>query len=193
MAVSDRLKKFLEERKARYTVAKHPIAYTAQEIAAAQHVSGRQLAKCVLVLADGQPALAVLPAAQLIALPKLKAALKAKRLGIAREADIKQHFPDLEVGAMPPFGNLYGVAVIAEEGLTAVGDIVFNAGSHTETIRMAYGDFAKLANPKVAAFGQPVPGMAPAKKRRATTSGKRKPSTRKSPAHRGRAVAKRRR
>lgn len=179
MAVSDRLKGFLQERKVRYAVAKHPVAYTAQEIAAAQHVSGRQLAKCVLVLADGKPVLAVLPAAELIALPKLKAVLNAKQLSIAREADIKQHFPDVEVGAMPPFGNLYGVPVIAEQRLSEVGDIVFNAGSHAETIRMAYTDFARLAKPRVAAFGQPVPGTAPAKRR-----AKKKAGARKKPARR---------
>jgi Ala-tRNA(Pro) deacylase len=168
------LKECLDGAKVRYTAAKHPVVYTAQEIAAAQHVPGRQLAKCVLVLTDRGPVLAVLPAIHLIALPKLKKLLNAKKLSIGREADIKQHFPDVEVGAMSPFGNLYGVPVVVDEILGEAGEIVFNAGSHTETVKMAYRDFERLVKPQVGAFGQPIARPAKPKKPVKRTSASRR-------------------
>lgn len=153
MAVSQRLQTFLASNRMKYSVMKHPVAYTAQEIAAAQHVPGRRLAKSVLVLTDRGPVLAVLPAVQLIDLKKLKTFLKTKTLTIGKEADIKARFPDVEVGAMSPFGNLYEVPVAVDRGLAESGEIVFNAGSHTETIKMRYADFATLVKPKAGSFG----------------------------------------
>ena len=176
MAISERLKAFLQTSKVKYTVAKHPVVYTAQEIAAAQHVPGRQLAKCVLVKTDRGPLLAVLPAIHLIDLKKLKSLVGAKTLTIAKEADIKERFPDVEVGAMSPFGNLYQVPVIVDRVLGESADIVFNAGSHPETIKMRYRDFAALAKPKVGAFGQPISGQGGAAKRKA---GKKKPGAKR--------------
>ena len=154
MAISGKLNTYLKASKAKYTVAKHPVVYTAQEIAAAQHVPGRQLAKCVLVKTDRGPVLAVLPAIALIDLKRLKALLRAKTLSIAKEADIKERFPDVEVGAMSPFGNLYEVPVVVDRVLGESEEIVFNAGSHTDTIKMRYREFAALVKPKVGAFGQ---------------------------------------
>ena len=170
MAISQRLEAFLRSSRVKYTAAKHPVVYTAQEIAAAQHVPGRQLAKSVLVKTDRGLFVAVLPAIHLIDLKKLKAVLGAKTLSIAKEADIKAQFPDVEVGAMSPFGNLYNVSVVADRGLSEVGDIVFNAGSHTETIKMRAQDFLGLVKPKVGNFGQPISG--PAKKKRGKASKK---------------------
>ena len=152
MAVSETLRKFLASSKIRYTVARHPVAYTAQEIAAAQHVPGRQLAKSVLVKTERGAVLAVLPAIHLIDLKKLKAALGAKQLTIAKETDIKRQFPDIEVGAMSPFGNLYGVPVIVDRELGEAEEVVFNGGSHTETVKLRYRDFAALVHPKTGAF-----------------------------------------
>lgn len=180
MAISSRLKDYLDQAKVRYTVAKHSVVYTAQEIAAAQHVPGRQLAKSVLLLTAEGPILAVLPAVYLVDLANLKRLLKTSKLSIGREADIKQHFPDVEVGAMSPFGNLYGVPVVVEETLSAVQEIVFNGGTHAETITMGYGDFAKLVKPTVGSFGRPIAG--PAKRKR--------PAKGKRPAKRKRAAAK---
>ena len=117
MAISDKLKAFLQESRVTYTALKHPVVYTAQEIAAAQHVPGRQLAKCVLVKTDQGPVLAVLPAIRLINLKTLKILLGAKTLGIGKEADIRERFPDVEVGAMSPFGNLYQVPVVVDREL----------------------------------------------------------------------------
>ena len=106
MAISAKLKEFLAAHRIRYTTQKHPVAYTAQEIAAALHVPGRRLAKCVLVKTDRGFSLAVLPASRLIDFKRLQKALGAKKLRLAKEADIKQAFPDIEIGAMSPFGNL---------------------------------------------------------------------------------------
>ncbi len=180
MAISGKLKAFLETSKIKYTIAKHALAYTAQEIAASQHVSGKQLAKCVLVNTDRGPTLAVLPAVHLINLKKLKALLGAKTLTIGKEADIKQRFPDIEVGAMSPFGNLYQVPVAVDRALEGYEDIVCNGGSHTDTIKMRYRDFASLVKPKTGSFGQPISPPASAKKprsKKAAASKRKRPAT----------------
>jgi Ala-tRNA(Pro) deacylase len=175
MAISEKLNTFLQASKVKYTVAKHPVVYTAQEIAAAQHVPGRQLAKCVLVKTDRGPILAVLPAIHLVDLKKLKTLLRVKTLTIAKEADIKERFPDVEVGAMSPFGNLYQVPVVVDRVLGESEEIICNAGSHTDTIKMRYRDFATLANPQVGAFGQHVGGQAVEKKSRSKTGRRQRP------------------
>ena len=176
MAVSSKLQACLRDAKIKYTAMKHTVVYTAQEIAAAQHVPGKQLAKCVLVKTERGPALAVLPAIYLIDLKKLKTLLRAKSLSIGKEADIKASFPDVEVGAMSPFGNLYGVPVVADRSLGEAEQMVFNAGSHTDTIKMRYQDFVRLAKPKVGAFGQPF--ASPAKKSKSAKK-KKAPARRK--------------
>ena len=192
MAISQRLEAFLQSSRVKYTAAKHPVVYTAQEIAAAQHVPGRQLAKSVLVKTDRGLFLAVLPAIHLIDLKKLKALLAAKTLSIAKEADIKAQFPDVEVGAMSPFGNLYNVAVVADRGLSEVGDIVFNAGSHTETIKMRAQDFLELVKPKVGNFGQPISGPKKKKSRKVSKKAKKRAPASKS-ARRAKSKSKTRR
>ncbi len=164
MAISARLKAFLTKSKVKYRHHKHPEVYTAQEIAAAQHVPGKQLAKCVLINTDRGPYLAVLPAINLVNLPKLKKLLRAKKLSLAGESDIKGAFPDVEVGAMSPFGNLYDVRVIVEKSLATSPEIVCNAGTHTETIRLRYRDFEKLVKPRVGVFGIHVATTRKAKK-----------------------------
>ena len=175
MAISERLQAFLTTSRVTYTVGKHPAVYTAQEIAAAQHVSGKKLAKCVLVLTDRGAMLAILPATHLIDIKKLRTLLGAKKASIAKEADVKERFPDVEVGAMSPFGNLYNIPVVADKSLEDSEEIVFNAGSHTETIAMRYRDFANLVKPKPGTFGQAIGG--PAKKSRKT--GAKRPAGRK--------------
>lgn len=177
MAISAQLHAFLQDSRVKYTATKHAVVYTAQEIAAAQHVPGRQLAKCVLVKTNRGPVLAVLPAIHLIDLKKLKTFLRAKTLTIGKEADIKTLFPDVEVGAMSPFGNLYGVPVVVDRVLGESGEIVFNAGSHTDTITMRYQDFARLAKPKVGAFGKHISGKKK-KPRRAKSSRRKSPRAR---------------
>lgn len=156
MAIAAKFKKYLDENKVKYQALKHPVAYTAQEIAAAQHVPGKQVVKSVLVKADDKYVLAVLPAIHLIDTNKLKNVIKCKTLKIATEEEIAKIIPDYEVGAMPPFGNLYGLDVYADEVLKQDMEIVFNAGTHTDTVKIKYADFEKLAKPKLADFGKHV-------------------------------------
>jgi len=187
MAVSSRLKSYLKESRASFSSAKHPVAYTAQEIAAAQHVPGRQLAKSVLVLTQEGPTLAVLSAIRRVDLAKLKRFLRAKKLSIGRESDIKRSFPDVEIGAMSPFGNLYSVPVVVDKELSEVPEIVFNGGSHSETIKLAYADFSRLVKPKIGVFAE-----APAKpKKTAAKRTKKKKAPKKKPAAKKKKPAKR--
>lgn len=156
MAIAAELKKYLDTSKVKYQVLKHAVAYTAQEIAAAQHVPGKQVVKSVLLKADDKYVLAVLPAIYLIDTAKLKKIVKSKALKIATEDEIAKVIADYEVGAMPPFGNLYGLEVYADKTLKEDEEIVFNAGTHTDTVKMKYSGFEKLANPKLADFGKHI-------------------------------------
>lgn len=147
-----RLRELLENEKVPYRHEVHRTAYTAQEVAAEEHIPGKMMAKTVVIKADHQFALAVLPASARTDFGKLKAALGAKEVRLASELEFTGLFPDCEVGAMAPFGNLYGVPVYVETSLTEDDEIVFNAGTHEDTIRMKYADFARLAQPKVLDF-----------------------------------------
>ena len=143
-----RLQHFLEDRQVRYDTIVHPAAFTAQEIAAAAHVRGRDLAKCVMVKLDGRIAMVVVPASMRIDFARLRHATGAQHAELAHESEFKDLFPECEPGAMPPFGNLYGVDVYVEHSLGDDHDIAFNAGSHTELIRMPYAAFDRLAAPR---------------------------------------------
>jgi Ala-tRNA(Pro) deacylase len=191
MAVSDKLKAFLSASKAPYTVTKHQVAYTAQELAAASHVPGRQMAKCVLVTTDRGPMLVVLPAIYRVDFKRLRAVAGVKTATIATESDIKSRFPDVEVGAMSPFGNLYEVPVVVERTLADAEEIVFNAGSHTETIKMRYRDFDRLVPHKAGAFGEPFPGAAPGKGKAKSKSAKTKKTKKTATARRAPATKRR--
>jgi Ala-tRNA(Pro) deacylase len=147
-----KLKKFLDGQGIRYVKLTHSPAYTAQEIAAAAHVRGRELAKTIVVLIDGRMAMAVLPAKCIIDFDRFRKTIGAKTIELAAEAEFRDKFPDCEVGAMPPFGNLYGMEVFVEESLREDKDIVFNACSHVELIRLSYADFERLVKPKVLKF-----------------------------------------
>lgn len=156
MAIAKKLKNYLDKQKVRYKSLKHELAYTAQEIAAAQHVPGKQVVKSVLIKADKGYLLAVLPATHLIDFAKLKKAVKAKKVSLASEEDIEKLIPDFEIGAMPPFGNLYNLPVYMDKTIAEDEEIVFNAGTHTDTVKMRTADLEKLAKPKVAEFGKHV-------------------------------------
>jgi len=144
-----RLKEFLDSNNVKYVTMSHSPAYTAQEIAALAHIPGKELAKTVIVKVDGQMAMAVLPASYKVDFKLLKKAAKAKKVELASEKEFKDQFPECEVGAMPPFGNLYEMKVYVAESLAEDESIAFNSGSHTELIRMAYRDFESLAKPTV--------------------------------------------
>ena len=120
--------------------------------AASAHIPGKQLAKPVMVTLDGTLAMAVLPASDRVDVERLKAAAGARTVALANEQDFQDRFPECEVGAMPPFGNLYGLEVWVAARLAAAEELAFNAGDHTELIRMAYRDFDRLVQPQVGQF-----------------------------------------
>lgn len=147
-----KLKEFLDSHHIKYVSVAHSPAFTAQEIAATAHVSGKQLAKVVMIKVDGQLAMVVLRALDQVNFIKLKEALKAKQIDLATEAEFKDQFPDCEVGAMPPFGNIYQIPVFVSNHLAREAHILFNAGSHSELIELSFQDFERLAKPKLIAF-----------------------------------------
>jgi len=147
-----KLREFLDQNRVKYVVISHSPAYTAQEIAATAHISGRELAKTVMVKLDGKMAMAVLPASSKIDFDLLKEGTGAKKVELASEREFKDMFPECDTGAMPPFGNLYGMDVYVARRLAEDEEIAFNAGSHTELVKLGYKDFEKLVQPKVVRF-----------------------------------------
>jgi Ala-tRNA(Pro) deacylase len=150
--LAQKLKDYLDRHQVKYVTIKHSPAYTAQEIAAAAHVPGKDLAKTVIVKVDGKMAMAVLPASYKVDVAQLREALGAREVELATEAEFKNRFPGCEVGAMPPFGNLYDMNVFVAASLAEDEEIAFNAGTHTELVRMAYPDFVRLVEPAVLQF-----------------------------------------
>ncbi len=147
-----KLKKFLDDNHIKYIVIQHSPAYTAQKIAAKAHISGKELAKTVMVKIDGKMAMAILPASYQIDFEELMHVTGSDSVELASEEEFKYSFPECEIGAMPPFGNLYGMNVYVAEKLAEDEEIAFNAGSHSELIRLAYKDFEGLVKPKVMKF-----------------------------------------
>lgn len=143
-----KLKDFLDSNKIKYVTIKHSPAYTAPEIAGSAHIPGKELAKTVIIKVDGKMAMAVLSASQRVSFDLLKKIIGASKIELASEQEFKRLFPECDVGAMPPFGNLYGMEVFVDESLSEDEEIAFNAGSHTELIRLAYKDFERLVKPK---------------------------------------------
>ena len=149
-----KLKEFLNTEGVKYTMISHSPVYTAQQTAASAHISGKELAKTVMVKVDGKMAMAVLPASYRVNFELLKKAAEVREVELATEEEFKGMFPGCDVGAMPPFGNLYGMEVFVAEKLAEDEEIAFNAGSHTELIKLSYKDFERLVRPKVARFAQ---------------------------------------
>ncbi|HMB93591.1 MAG TPA: YbaK/EbsC family protein [Rhodothermales bacterium] len=147
-----KLKAFLDEHGVKYVTIKHSRAYTAQEVAASAHIPGQELAKTVMITLNGTMAMAVLPASYQVDFDLLQEATGAKEIELAPEEAFKDLFPDCEAGAMPPFGNLYDMDVFVAARLTEDEQIAFNAGSHTELIKMSYPDFARLVDPVILEF-----------------------------------------
>lgn len=147
-----KLKAFLDEHDVRYVTITHSPAYTSQKTAASAHVRGKELAKAVIVTVDGELAMAVLPGSTQVDFGLLRDALGGAKVELASEDEFRDKFPECEVGAMPPFGNLYGMPVYVAAALAEDDEIAFNACSHTELIRLAYEDFERLAQPTVLEF-----------------------------------------
>jgi len=147
-----KLKEFLDKEKIKYISIIHSPAYTAQQVAASAHITGKELAKTVIVELDGKMAMAVLPANRKIVLQDLREVTGSNEVKFASEDQFQAKFPGCETGAMPPFGNLYGMEVYTAESLSSNDEIAFNAGSHTEVIKMKFDDFERLVKPKVVSF-----------------------------------------
>lgn len=143
----DKLKEFLDDNGIKYVSIRHSPAYTAQEVAASGHIPGRELAKTVIVRLDGRLAMVAVPASEQVSLERLKEAAGAKEAEIAEEAEFKDRFPGCELGAMPPFGNLFDMDVFVSETLAGDEQIAFSAGSHSELLKLAYQDFERLVGP----------------------------------------------
>jgi Ala-tRNA(Pro) deacylase len=152
MPILTKLKVLLDANGVPYEVRSHRTAYTAQQVADAEHIPGREMAKVVMVRDDDQFLMAVLPAPYHVSLEHLGKAAGRTGLRLATEAEFTGLFPACEPGAMPPFGNLYGLPVWVDETLTRDDEIAFNAGNHEQTVHMKYADFARLVQPRVASF-----------------------------------------
>jgi len=152
MPILTKLKEFLDANRVRYEVRWHRPAFTAQEVAAAEHVPGREMAKVVMVRDGGEYLMAVLPAPYHVGLERLGKAAGRPGLRLATEAEFAGLFPGCEPGAMPPFGNLYGIPVWVDDSLTRDDEIAFNAGTHEQTVHMKYADFARLVQPRIASL-----------------------------------------
>lgn len=147
-----RLTNLLCDKQIDYDIIPHATSYTAQETAASVHIRGIEFAKTVIVKIDGKLAMAVLPAQYKIHLGLLKSETQASSVEIATEDDFRGFFPGCETGAMPPFGNLYGMDVYVEDSLLDDEVIAFNAGSHREIVKLLYQDYMQLVQPKIARF-----------------------------------------
>ena len=147
-----KLREFLDENCVKYVVITHSKAFTSQGIAASAHISGNELAKTVMLKKDGELCMAVLPASKQVSLAEFAKLTQSRSVTLASESDFKDRFPDCEVGAMPPFGNLYGLRVYADTSLAHDKEIAFNAGSHLELVKLAFSDFEGLVEPTIIDF-----------------------------------------
>ena len=155
MPVLRRLKEVFDQAKISYEVYNHPRAFTAQEIAATQHITGRAMAKVVMLNVDGSFVMAVLPSNRMVDFKLAKAGLGATDISLATEEQFATLFPECEIGAMPPFGNLFGVTVIVDPALERYESIFFNAGNHLQTVRLKYRDFKALVKPETVTLTEP--------------------------------------
>ena len=149
MPIMKRLKDLFDEAKISYEVYNHPLAYTAQEIAARQHLSGDEMAKVVMPKVDGNLVMAVVTGNRKVDLATVKANLGAHQVRLATEDEFIAAFPGCEIGAMPPFGNLFGLSVYVDPSLEKDECIYFNAGNHVQTVRLRYKHFKKLVQPRI--------------------------------------------
>jgi len=163
--ISNRLKDFLDRFEIGYDVMHHDPAFTAQELAARMHISGFEFTKAVVVKLDGEFALVAVPAPLRINFKELAHAARAKKARLANEQEFQQFFPDCELGAMPPFGNLYQLPTYADIEVTRNENMVINAGTHAEALRLRFSDFNRLARPRVGRFAEPPPAEIAAQKK----------------------------
>ena len=156
MPILTKLKEFLDQNQVEYTHTIHPLAYTAREVASAEHLPAREVAKTVVFLSEQGYGMAVLPADSVVDLEQLRLDLGLSRLRLATEAELGELFPSCELGAMPPFGNLWTLPVYVDGRLAGEDTITFNAGSHRDVIHMHFRDFERLVNPAIVPFARHV-------------------------------------
>jgi Ala-tRNA(Pro) deacylase len=160
MSISQKLKEYLDRHTIQYEVLSHEEAYRAPDVAHSLHAPEKDMAKVVMVKVNDRLAMTVLPANWKVDIHRLRDVFLTNHVRLATEDEFKDLFPDCEVGAMPPFGNLYDLAVYVDRSLTEDDQIVFHAGTHSEAIRMRYADFANLVGPRVAEFHRSPSGVA---------------------------------
>ncbi|WP_421775040.1 aminoacyl-tRNA deacylase [Gracilimonas sp.] len=144
---------YLDENNKKYIVVKHSPVFTTQEVAASAHIPGKNMAKTVMVKVDGTIMMVVLPSTHNVDFDSIKEAVGANEVELASEEEFEELFPDCELGAMPPFGNLYDLETLVAESLTEDEEIAFNAGTHKELVKMNYRDFEELVEPKILPVG----------------------------------------
>jgi Ala-tRNA(Pro) deacylase len=149
MAMLQRLLQYLDDNHVEYTHHTHPTAYTAREVASVEHIPAHRIAKVVVYFTENGYGMAVLPGDSMLDLQSLRTALGVSRLRLATESELADLFPDCELGAMPPFGNLFDLPVFVDGSLTTEETIAFNAGTHRDVVHMKYRDFERLVRPKV--------------------------------------------
>ena len=154
MPMLEKLLAYLDQNQVKYTRHSHPTAYTAREVASVEHIPAHKIAKTVLFLTENGYGMAVLPGDYMLDLQGLRNLLGASRLRLATESELGELFPDCELGAMGPFGNLCGVPVYVDSGLASEETIAFNAGTHRDVIHMRFDDFRRLAEPKLVEFSR---------------------------------------
>jgi Ala-tRNA(Pro) deacylase len=152
MAIPQRIREYLDSQKVTHEWLHHPQAFTSQEVAHSLHISGKHLAKTVVLEGDGKLVMAVIPASHRLNPQDLQAVLEVKRLEMLPESELEKLFPDCERGAIPPLGNLYGIEVWVDRAVSESEEIVFCAGSHVDCVRMAYSDFADLTKSQIGRF-----------------------------------------
>jgi Ala-tRNA(Pro) deacylase len=154
MPVLRKLQEYLDQHGIKYQVVTHSLAYTAQEVARYQHIPGKQVAKVVMVKKQsGKSVMLVLPASFQVDFAKLRQVL-GEHAELEQEKEFRVLFPGCEVGAEPPFGNLFDIDVVVDKSLAEDEEIVFNGGSHWQTVKMRYEDYERLVRPRVASFAQ---------------------------------------
>ena len=160
MSISRRVREYLDANDIPYEWLPHSQAYTSQEVAHSLHVSGKRLAKTVVLDADGRLLMAVIPASNRLSLGKMQDATKAKRIELLAESELATLFPDCDLGAIPPFGNLYGMEVWLDRALTEWEEIVFTAGTHRDALQMRLDDFSELVMPRVGVLSESLTAAA---------------------------------
>ena len=154
MPLSERLRSFLLSTQARFTLSSHPKAFKARDVAVAEHLPAREVAKTVVIFGDGAYHMVVVPASRLVDLHEVRTALGFAQARLATEDELGKLFPDCELGAMPPLGPVYGMAVYLDDALAGQPVLAFNAGTHSEVIHMPTSEFRRLVFPRIVSLAR---------------------------------------